>query len=77
MDKRHYSTHEFSRLISRTSQSLRNWDKLGKLKPHHTGANGYRYYSNEQLKLPDTLVDESGVLHDEDKVIQSHAKTKQ
>lgn len=28
---------------------MRNWDKNGKLKPHHTTDNGYRYYSQEQL----------------------------
>lgn len=47
---RYYSIHEFSKLISRTPQTLRNWDKSGKLKPNHTGASGYRYYSHEQLR---------------------------
>ena len=28
---------------------LRNGDKKGKLHPHHTSSNGYRYYSHEQL----------------------------
>ena len=46
---KYYSIHEFSKLISRTPQTLRSWDLLGKLKPHHTGANGYRYYSHQQL----------------------------
>ena len=46
---KYYSIHEFSKLISRTPQTLRNWDLSGKLKPHHTGANGYRYYSHQQL----------------------------
>ena len=46
---KYYSIHEFSKLISRTPQTLRNWDATGKLKPHHTGANGYRYYSHQQL----------------------------
>ena len=31
-----------------TPQTLRNWDKSGKLHPHHTSENGYRYYSEEQ-----------------------------
>ncbi|MED4313065.1 MerR family transcriptional regulator [Heyndrickxia coagulans] len=35
---RYYSIHEFSKLINRTPQTLRNWDKSGKLKPHHTGS---------------------------------------
>ena len=30
-------------------QTLRNGDKKGKLHPHHTSSNGYRYYSHEQL----------------------------
>lgn len=46
---KYYSIHEFSKLIGRTPQTLRSWHKNGKLKPHHTGANGYRYYSSEQL----------------------------
>lgn len=46
----YYSIHKFSKLIGRTPQTLRNWDYSGRLKPHHTGANGYRYYSEDQLK---------------------------
>ncbi len=40
---------EFSKLIGKTPQTLRNWDKEGILKPHHVTASGYRYYSQEQL----------------------------
>lgn len=47
---KYYSIHEFSKLIGRTPQTLRNWDKSCKLKPSHTGANGYRYYSHDQLR---------------------------
>lgn len=32
-----------------TEQTLRNWDKSGKLKPAYVSESGYRYYSNEQL----------------------------
>ena len=32
-----------------SAQTLRNWDKNGKLHSHHTSSNGYRYYSHEQL----------------------------
>ncbi len=46
---KYYSIHEFSKLLSVSAQTLRNWDKSGKLTPHHLGANGYRYYSHEQL----------------------------
>ena len=47
---KYYSIHAFSRLLGVTPQTLRNWDRTGKLKPHHTGTNGYRYYSQEQLE---------------------------
>ena len=46
---KYYSISEFSKILDVSAQTLRNWDKNGKLKPHHTGASGYRYYSEEQL----------------------------
>jgi len=45
----YYGIGRFSKLIGVTIQSLRNWDKTGKLKPHHVTEAGYRYYSQEQL----------------------------
>jgi len=56
---KYYSIHEFSKLISRTPQTLRNWDKSSKLTPSHTGANGYRYYSHQQLKEVLNIEDDS------------------
>jgi putative resolvase len=47
---RYYSIGQFSESIGVTQQTLRNWDKTGKLKPHHTGKSGYRYYSQQQLQ---------------------------
>ena len=32
-----------------TEQTLRNWDKSGRLKPAYVAETGYRYYSDEQL----------------------------
>lgn len=46
---KYYSIAEFSKILNVSAQTLRNWDKSGKLKPHHTGPSGYRYYSQEQL----------------------------
>ena len=45
----YYSIHEFSKILGVSAQTLRNWDRNGKLRPHHTSSNGYRYYSREQL----------------------------
>jgi putative resolvase len=58
---KYYSIHEFSKLIGRTPQTLRNWDNSGKLKPNHTGASGYRYYSHEQLREVLQIKDDSKV----------------
>lgn len=44
-----YLIGEFAEKIGKTPQTLRNWDKKDVLKPHHITANGYRYYSQEQL----------------------------
>lgn len=46
---KYYSVGKFSKLIGKTTQTLRNWDKDNVLKPHHVAPSGYRYYSQEQL----------------------------
>ena len=46
---KYYSINEFSKILGVSTQTLRNWDNNGKLHPHHTSSNGYRYYSHEQL----------------------------
>ena len=46
----YYTINKFSKLVGKTPQTLRNWDKNNILKPHHTSTNGYRYYSEEQVK---------------------------
>jgi predicted site-specific integrase-resolvase len=46
---KYYSIGKFSKLIGKTAQTLREWDKKGVLKPHHVAPTGYRYYSQEQL----------------------------
>lgn len=44
---KYYSIGEFSKLIGKTSQTLRDWDKKGEFKPHHISPSGYRNYSQE------------------------------
>ena len=46
---KYYSINKFSKILGVSAQTLRNWDNNGKLHPHHTSSNGYRYYSHEQL----------------------------
>ena len=47
--EQYYTIHKVSKLLGVSTQTLRNWDKNGKLKPHHTTESGYRYYSREDL----------------------------
>jgi putative resolvase len=46
---KYYSIGEFAKAIGKTTKTLRNWDKVGTLKPVRVEATGYRYYSQEQL----------------------------
>lgn len=46
---KHYSIGQFAKLIGRTPQTLRDWDKKGEFKPHYVAPSGHRYYSQEQL----------------------------
>lgn len=46
---KYYSIGQFSKLIGKNPQTLREWDKKDILKPHHVAPTGYRYYSQEQL----------------------------
>ena len=46
-----YSINKFSKLIGVTPQTLRNWEKEGKLLPVKKSDNGYRYYSEQQRIL--------------------------
>lgn len=46
---RFYSIGEFSNLIGKTPQTLRDWHRKGTFLPQHVTSGGTRYYSHEQL----------------------------
>ena len=46
---KYYSIGQFAKEIGKTTKTLRNWEKEGKLKPARIEQSGYRYYSQEQL----------------------------
>lgn len=46
---KYYSIGEFAKLIGKTEQTLRNWDKNNVLKPAYVAPSGFRYYSEQQL----------------------------
>ena len=45
----YYSTKKVTEILGVTAQTLRNWDKEGKLKPSYVKSNGYRYYSEDSI----------------------------
>ena len=46
---KYYSSKTVSQMLGVTAQTLRNWDKEGKLKPSYVKSNGYRYYSEDSI----------------------------
>ncbi|MEG2323092.1 MAG: MerR family transcriptional regulator [Anaerovoracaceae bacterium] len=49
--KNYFTTGEFASLCKVKKQTLFHYDEIGILKPHIVGANGYRYYTYEQLDI--------------------------
>ena len=43
------SSKTVSKKLGVTAQTLRNWDREGKLKPAYVKSNGYRYYSLDDI----------------------------
>ncbi len=46
---KYLSSKTVTQILGVTAQTLRNWDKEGKLKPSYVKSNGYRYYSEESI----------------------------
>jgi predicted site-specific integrase-resolvase len=46
---KYYSAKKVTQILGVTAQTLRNWDKEGKLKPTYVKSNGYRYYSEDSI----------------------------
>lgn len=53
----YFTISEFARLRDININSLRYYEKIGILKPHHVDVqNGYRYYSPDQLPILDVIL---------------------
>lgn len=50
-----YSLEQFADLLSVSKDTLRRWDKSGKLKAHRNGISGYRFYTEKELKICEQL----------------------
>ena len=46
---KYYSSKTVTQILGVTAQTLRNWDREGKLKPAYVKSNGYRYYSLDEI----------------------------
>lgn len=46
-----FTNGEAAKILGVHRNTLMNWEKSGKLSPHHISATGYKYYSWEQLQV--------------------------
>jgi len=51
MEKKYLTVKEVARMLSVTPQTLRNWDKTGKLKALRNPINNYRVYNIKEIEL--------------------------
>ena len=51
MEKRIYTISEFAKLIGKNTETLRRWDRSGKLQAIREPQSNYRVYTKEQLQL--------------------------
>lgn len=50
-----YTLEQFADLLSVSKDTLRRWDNSGKLKARRNGISGYRFYTEEELKVCEKL----------------------
>ncbi len=48
--KRYLTIQEAAEFLNVTTQTLRNWDRLKKFKPHRHPMNNYRLYTRTELQ---------------------------
>ena len=51
MTKKYLTIKEVAKLLGVTPLTLRNWDKVGKLKAYRNPINNYRVYKPEEIEL--------------------------
>jgi len=51
MEKNYLTIKEVAKILGVTPQTLRNWDKSGKLRAYRNPINNYRVYKPEQIKI--------------------------
>ncbi len=51
MGKKYLTIKEVAKILGVTTLTLRNWDKVGKLKAYRNPINNYRVYKPEEIDL--------------------------
>jgi len=51
INKKYLTIKEVAKILGVTPLTLRNWDKLGKLKAYRNPINNYRIYKKEEIEL--------------------------
>jgi len=51
INKKYLTIKEVAQILGVTPLTLRNWDKLGKLKAYRNPINNYRIYKKEEIEL--------------------------
>ncbi len=49
-EEKFLTSGQAAKILGIHQDTLRNWDKTGKLKPHHVSATGYKYYTFSQIE---------------------------
>lgn len=61
--KRYLTIKEVAKILGVTPQTLRNWDKEGKLKALRNPINNYRIYKPEEIELFLRKIESKGKIH--------------
>ncbi|MGQ4557988.1 MerR family transcriptional regulator [Levilactobacillus hammesii] len=86
-EKKHYTIGEFAMINRMSARMLRHYDKINLINPQTVLANGYRYYTSDQIPMISliktyqncgfTLAEIASLLNANDATIRTMAKTKQ
>jgi len=61
--KRYLTIKEVAKILGVTPQTLRNWDKEGKLEALRNPLNNYRIYKPEEIELFLRKIESKGKIH--------------
>jgi len=63
LKKRYLTVKEVAKILGVTTQTLRNWDRKGKLRALRNPLNNYRIYKPEDIELFLRKIESKGKIH--------------